>query len=71
MLIRTIIALLVLALSSFLFKKAAGSLKLTELNMISTIYYYLLMFSLLGGSLIFIGFRDHYLIQRVAHEQTF
>ena len=33
--------------------------------MISVIFYFIMGLNLLGGSLIFIGYRDHYLVQKV------
>lgn len=63
--LRVALVILVFWASTKLFKKAAGSLKFTKLNMISALYYYILVFNLIGGSLIFIGFRDHYLINRI------
>lgn len=69
--LRILITVGVFLLSTFLFRKAAGTLKLTKLNMISTIYYYILAFSLIGGSLVFIGMREHYLIIKVKQESSF
>lgn len=56
--------------STKLFKIASGSLKLSKMNMISGIFYYMLVFNLLGGSLIYIGLRDHYLIQKISSLET-
>ncbi len=63
--IRLLLVVVVFCLSTFLFYKAAGTLKLTKLNMISTIYYFMLLFNMIGGSLIYLGFRNHYLIQKI------
>ena len=68
--LRILITIGVFLLSTFLFKKAAGTLKLTKLNMISTIYYFILAFSLIGGSLVFIGMREHYLIVKVKQQSS-
>lgn len=57
------LVILVFLLCTFLFKKAAGTLKLTKLNMISALYYYILFFNLLGCSIIFIGNSGHYDVQ--------
>ena len=38
--------------------------------MTSAMYYYILAFNLIGGSLIYIGLRKHYLIQKVADAST-
>ena len=70
MLVRLIIVLAVFALSTFLFYKASGSLSFKKLNMTSAMYYYILAFNLIGGSLIYIGLRKHYLIQKVADAST-
>lgn len=63
-------ALIVFATATFLFKRAAGTLNPTKLNMISVIYYYILGFNLLGGTLIYIGFREHYMIQKIRTESV-
>jgi hypothetical protein len=44
---RLIIVLIVFLISTILFKRAAGSLKLKELNMINALYYYILFFNLI------------------------
>lgn len=64
------IALIVFASSTFLFKKAAGTLNFTKLNMISAIYYYILGFNLIGATLIYLGFREHYMIQEIQTESV-
>lgn len=61
----------VFMVSSFLFYKASGTLKMTKLNMISAIYYYMMVFNYFGGSLVYLGLRKHYLIQKVTTESTF
>ena len=38
--------------------------------MISTIYYFILVFNLIGGSLIYAGYRDHYLVQKIIRTET-
>ena len=68
--IRSLIAIIVLIVSTVLFHFAADSLKIKRLNMISTIYYFILVFSLIGGSLVFIGLRKHYLIQKITQQST-
>lgn len=67
---RVILTILIFLVSTKLFKHAAGSLKFTKLNMISAIYYYIMVFNLIGASLIYIGFKDHYLIRKLASEET-
>lgn len=51
--------------STILFRRAAGSLKLTRLNMISLIYYFIIIMNFAGASLVYVGLRDHYLIRRI------
>lgn len=60
-----IIAFLVYTL---LFKMAAGTLNILKLNMISFAYYLILVFFFIGGSLVYLGFRNHYLIAKVMEE---
>ena len=67
---RVTLTLLVFLISTKLFTYAAGSLKFTKMNMISALYYYIMFFNLIGASLIFVGFRDHYLIRKLASEET-
>ena len=45
-------------------------MNVTKLNMISTLYYFILFFHLIGGSLVFLGSREHYLIQKIAGADT-
>ena len=62
---RIALVVVVFALTTYLFKIASGSLKFTKLNMISTIYYYMMGFNLIGCSLVYLGFREHYLIKKI------
>lgn len=61
--LRLLLVIAVFLGSTALFRIAAGSLKITKLNMISAIYYYLLVFSLIGGSLMYLGLREHYMLR--------
>ncbi len=63
--LRLLLVIAVFLGSTLLFRIAAGSLKITKLNMISAIYYYLLVFSLIGGSLTYLGMREHYMLRFV------
>lgn len=65
---KLVIAVIVLSLTTFLFKKAAGTLDFMKLNMISAIYYYILGFNLIGGTLIYLGMREHYMIRNIRKE---
>ena len=60
-----VIALLILLLSCLLFYKAAGSLKIKSLNIVSYIFYSLLVFDFIGITLIYLGFNDHYLMSKL------
>lgn len=63
-----LIVIIVFLLYTFLFKKAAGTLNILELNIMSFAYYLILVFFFIGGSLVYLGFRDHYLIAKVMEE---
>ena len=65
-----VIAVTVFSLTTFLFKKAAGTLDFMKLNMVSAIYYYILGFNLIGGTLIYLGMREHYMIQNIRKESV-
>ena len=67
---RVFICAAVFCISTFLFWKAAGNLKIKNLNMISMLYYYMMVFNFLGGSLIYIGFRKHYLMAKITQESN-
>jgi len=61
-----LISLLVLAVSSLLFKKAAGTLSLRKINMISFIFFYhIVIQSLIGATLGILYLDNHYLISRL------
>ena len=60
-----IIAILVIGLSIFLFKKASGTLKINLINVSSYVFYILMAFEFVGLTLIYLGFRDHYIIGKL------
>lgn len=62
--LRLLVVIAVFLGSTLLFRIAAGSLKITKLNMISAIYYYMLLFSMIGGSLTYLGMHDHYMVKQ-------
>ena len=62
--LRLLVVIAVFLGSTWLFRVAAGSLKITKLNMISAIYYYLLVFTFIGGSLTYLGMHDHYMVKQ-------
>ena len=67
---RYFIVLIVLAIYIFLFKKAAGTLKPNIMNVITFVFYSILGFELIGGSLVYLGFDNHYLIQKITLDTT-
>ncbi len=62
---RIMLVAVLFGIITYLFKKASGSLRLSKMNMISALYYFILIFNLIGASLIYLGFRDHYLIKKI------
>lgn len=62
---KIIIVFLALGTYVLLFKFASGTLKLQKLNILSFLFYNLLLFDFIGASLIFIGFQKHYLIAKM------
>lgn len=63
-------ALLVLFVSTYLFKRAAGSLSISKLNLISFVYYEIIILAFVGAFAVLMGFRDHYLIKRINDERV-
>lgn len=57
-----VVAILVIGLSAFLFKKASGTLKINLINVSSYAFYILMAFEFIGITLIYLGFRNHYII---------
>ena len=67
----TFISLLVLLLSYYLFKKVSGSLKFTQLNMISWIFFYnLILESFIASILVVNNIDNHYLISKISNEDS-
>lgn len=62
--------ILIFLTTTFLFKKAAGTLSIKKLNIISFTYYNLIVFSYLGAMLILLGFRNHYLVEKIRSEEV-
>lgn len=54
-------------ISCFLFKKASGTLMPNKLNIISYIFYLFIIQSFIGGSLVYLGYDQHYLIKKVTN----
>lgn len=64
-----LISLVVLAVSALLFRRVAGSLSPTSINMISWIFYFdLVAQSFIGSVLVINGWDDHYILGRVQAE---
>lgn len=67
---RFIIAMIIIVLSVILFKKSSGTLKINLINVSSFVFYSLMVFEFIGVTLVFLGFRDHYLIQKISSEEV-
>lgn len=64
-----LVSFIVFFVSTFLFRRAAGTLSLTKPNMISFIYYWELMaMTFLGSVLVILMLDDHYVISKVSTE---
>ncbi|WBW99438.1 O-antigen polymerase [Oceanirhabdus sp. W0125-5] len=61
--IKILIILAVFSISTYLFYKASGTLAINKLNIVSYIYYIFMITAFMGGSLIFLGYREHYIIK--------
>lgn len=62
---RFMIVIFVFVCSVMLFSKAAGTLNIKKLNIVSFAFYSMIVFSYIGASCVFLGFRDHYLIAKI------
>lgn len=66
-----IISLFILLVSFKLFRKVSGSLKPTQLNMISWVFYYnLILQSFIASILIINNIDDHYIINKIQNEEV-
>lgn len=63
--IKIVVVITVFIVFRFLYKKASGSLSLKRLNTISFSYYLLLVTCLIGGSAVYLGFRNHYVLSLI------
>ena len=67
-----VISLVVLAISTLLFRRVAGSLAPTKINMISWIFYFeLIAQTFIASVLVINGWDNHYIINRVQPEARF
>ncbi len=60
-----VVAIIIILISTFLFKKASGTLKVNLINISSFAFYSLMAFEFIGVTLVFLGYRDHYLISKI------
>lgn len=60
-----VVAILIIGLSTYAFKKASGTLKVNLINISSFAFYILMAFEFIGITLIYLGFRDHYIIKEL------
>lgn len=67
---KIIIVFLVIAFYVMLFRFASGTLKLKDLNILSFLFYNILVFDLIGASLIFLGMQKHYLIVKMVNKEN-
>jgi hypothetical protein len=66
--LRLLTCVIIFFISSYLFLLASSSLNPKKINIVSFTYYSFMIFTFLGSSLVFLGFRDHYLIKRISSE---
>ncbi len=67
---KVLIVILFLICFIWLFKVASGGLNPLKLNAVSYCFYHLLFFQVIGSCFIFIGFNNHYLIEKIKLEGT-
>lgn len=67
---RIIFCTILFVFSTVLFQKASGTLRIKRLNIISFAYYSFIIFSFVGASLVYCGFRNHYMIQKIQDDAT-
>lgn len=70
MILRILIVALGLTFSTYFFRKAAGTLNVRKLNLISYTYYLFILQTYIGTSLVFLGNRGHYTLKYVIHETS-
>lgn len=66
-----LLTVILMSLSTYLFKKIAGTLSLTRLNVFSMTYYALTFLSVIGTTLFMMGFRKHYMARYIRHSDSF
>lgn len=65
LIIKILTIIVIFVLSTYLFYKAAGTLAINKLNLISCTYYIFILQTFIGISLVYLGFSEHYLVQKV------
>lgn len=65
---RIILVIILFLFFISLFKISSGSLSITKLNMSSLSFYTILMYCFIGSCMIFLGFRDHYLVKKASED---
>lgn len=70
MVLKIMIVAVGLTLSTWLFKKAAGTLNIRKINLISYTYYLFILQTYIGLSMMFLGDRGHYTLKYVIHEAS-
>lgn len=64
------VCIIIILMSAFLFYKAAGTLKPNYINVISFVFYSMLFFELIGATIVFWGFDEHYMIAKIVNDDT-
>ena len=66
------IAIVIVSFFAFakLFKLSSGTLSVKRINVLNLTFYYILVFGMIGGSLIFLGFKDHYLVNKIGSAEV-
>ncbi len=70
MILKILLVAFGLTLSTYLFKKAAGTLSIRKLNIISYTFYLFVLQTYIGASLVFLGDRKHYTMNYILHDKT-
>ncbi len=66
-----LLTILLVFFSGYLFKKGCGTISLSQLNMMSVIfYYYLLLQSVIGSVLVVNQIDNHYMIDKLTHVES-
>lgn len=70
MILNILMVALGLTLSTYFFRKAAGTLSVRKLNLISYTYYLFVLQTYIGTSLVFLGDRGHYTLKYILHDAS-